>query len=90
MFRPNNHLFDRAQTAELKQFADYFEVAPDDYPTIGHDVWIGANVTLSAQVKVGTGAVISSGALSSGASSASSLEHAATPPSVSGESCPCL
>lgn len=63
MFRPNNHLFDRAQTEELKQFADYFEVAPDDYPTIGHDVWIGANVTLSAQVKVGTGAVIASGAL---------------------------
>lgn len=63
LFRPNNHLFSRTQTAESKEFAHSFDVAPENYPTIGHDVWIGADVTMSPQINVGTGAVIASGAL---------------------------
>lgn len=63
MFRPNNHLFGPAQTKELKDFAHNFHVEPEDYPTVGHDVWIGANVTMSAPINIGTGAVIASGAV---------------------------
>lgn len=33
------------------------------YPVIGHDVWIGQNVTLSMGVKVGTGSVIAANAV---------------------------
>src|SRR5690606_21389214 len=31
-----------------------------DYPTIGHDVWIGENVALALGATIGTGAVIAS------------------------------
>jgi acetyltransferase-like isoleucine patch superfamily enzyme len=33
------------------------------YPVVGHDVWIGQNVTLSMGVKVGTGSVIAANAV---------------------------
>lgn len=55
MFRPRNHLFKDFVTPELRKFSSTFSVVPSAFPEIGHDVWIGANVTLSPKINVGTG-----------------------------------
>lgn len=34
-----------------------------DYPVLGHDVWIGERVTLAMGIRVGTGAVLAAGAV---------------------------
>ncbi|RKS19548.1 acetyltransferase-like isoleucine patch superfamily enzyme [Arthrobacter sp. AG1021] len=58
MFRRNNNLFKEYFTDSLHQHARSYAAATMDYPTIGHDVWIGSNVTISPKVTIGTGAVL--------------------------------
>jgi carbonic anhydrase/acetyltransferase-like protein (isoleucine patch superfamily) len=59
MFRPYNNLFAEYVTDELRQYASDFAVRGDrPYPSVGHDVWIGASVTLAMGIKLGTGCVI--------------------------------
>lgn len=62
-FRPNNNLFKDHLTPELREHARNFRVNPEALPTIEHDVWIGANVTLAPQVLIGTGAIVAAGSL---------------------------
>lgn len=57
-FRPNNHLFRGYRTDELSDFSREFRPAPSTLPVIGHDVWLGADVTLAPGVRIGTGAVV--------------------------------
>lgn len=58
LFRPRNDLFRHHQTTQLRDFSENFTHQPQSMPQIGHDVWIGADVTLSPNVSIGTGAVI--------------------------------
>jgi virginiamycin A acetyltransferase len=48
-----------------KQFLAYpFDIhSGRDYPTIGNDVWIGANVTLAMGITIGDGAVVAAGSV---------------------------
>lgn len=58
-------LLDRAGRAAAPDFArqgfDPRQGQPD--PVIGHDVWIGENVTLALGIRIGTGAVIAAGSI---------------------------
>lgn len=59
LFRPNNKIFNLCQTPNLKGFSENFNPQGNEaFPFIGHDVWIGANVTLRMGITIGTGAVI--------------------------------
>ena len=59
LFRPANNLFKDYATAASKNFASSFSITGGKaYPHIGHDVWIGANCTLSMGISIGTGAII--------------------------------
>jgi acetyltransferase-like isoleucine patch superfamily enzyme len=63
-FRPTNRLFEGLSTPQLRDFAAGFDVSGGKrMPVLGHDVWIGANVTLAMGVRIGTGAVVASGAV---------------------------
>lgn len=57
-FRPRNHLFREFVTAGIEEHAAGYSTTCDLYPRVGHDVWIGENVTISMGVSVGTGAVL--------------------------------
>jgi acetyltransferase-like isoleucine patch superfamily enzyme len=63
-FRPHNRLFARHVTSALREHARSFDAQGAlPYPTIGHDVWIGANVTLAMGITIGHGAVIAYGSV---------------------------
>jgi acetyltransferase-like isoleucine patch superfamily enzyme len=63
-FRPRNKLFERFITPGLAEFAGAFNVlGTKAYPTLGHDVWIGADVTLAMGIRIGTGAIVASGSV---------------------------
>lgn len=57
-FRRRNNLFKDYFTAGLHAHAKEYAAAGVNYPQIGHDVWIGSNVTVSPGIKIGTGAVL--------------------------------
>lgn len=59
-FRPKNNLFKDFMTPGTIEHAAGYSTTGKNYPEIGHDVWIGANVTLSMGIKIGTGAVLAS------------------------------
>lgn len=60
-FRPNNRLFQPYITPGLAAFAETFDVRGGKaFPSLGHDVWIGADVTLAMGIHIGTGAVVAS------------------------------
>ncbi|WP_181272379.1 CatB-related O-acetyltransferase [Brevibacterium sediminis] len=63
LFRPRNNLFQKHQTEAIHEFASKFKHQPQTMPVIGHDVWIGADVTLSPNVEIGTGAVVAAGSV---------------------------
>lgn len=59
LFRPNNNLYAPAQTGAVREFAAEFPImGPAPYPSIGNDVWIGQDVTLSMGIRIGDGAII--------------------------------
>lgn len=58
LFRPRNNLFKEFFTDALHEHARSYPSATLNYPKIGHDVWIGSNVTISPRITVGTGAVL--------------------------------
>lgn len=63
-FRPQNKLFERWQTPGLRAHAAAFDAQGEaPFPTIGHDVWIGANVTLAMGITIGTGSIIAYGSV---------------------------
>ena len=63
-FRPRNKLFQPYVTPSLAEFAATFEVVgAKPYPVVGHDVWIGADVTLAMGIRIGTGAIVASGSV---------------------------
>jgi len=63
-FRPRNRLFKPYITPTLAEYAQRFAVGgTKPYPTLGHDVWIGADVTLAMGIRIGTGAVVASGSI---------------------------
>ena len=55
-YRKNNPL----KISFLKENKDFVEYQPIE---IGHDVWVGARVTIMDGVKIGTGAIVASGAV---------------------------
>ena len=57
-FRPSNHLFRDFATDSIREHAANYSTTSDLYPRIGHDVWVGANVTIAMGVEIGTGAVL--------------------------------
>lgn len=58
-FRPTNGLVQRDVRPELLNKYPFDPVRNGKaYPEIGHDVWIGRDVTLSMGIKIGTGAVL--------------------------------
>lgn len=57
-FRRWNHLFKDFQTDAVREYAQEFSPTNKTYPQIGHDVWIGDNVTISMGVTIGTGAIL--------------------------------
>ena len=58
-FRPHNHLYAEFATDRIRDFAAGFRIGGmRPYPTLGHDVWIGANVTLAMGIRLGTGCVV--------------------------------
>lgn len=63
MFRPNNHLYQPIMTPDVREHARNFKHVPESYPTLGNDVWVGANVTLSPKISIGTGAVVAAGSM---------------------------
>lgn len=64
VFKPRNQLFARWQTPELQAFAAAFDVrGGKPFPVLGHDVWVGANVTLAMGIRIGSGAVVASGSI---------------------------
>jgi len=58
LFRRWNHLFKEFHTEGVREFAEGFSPKGKPYPTIGHDVWIGDNVTMSMGIHIGTGAIL--------------------------------
>jgi len=63
-FRPRNKLFAQYVTPGLSSFASTFNVlGTKPYPVLGHDVWIGADVTLAMGIRIGTGAIVASGSV---------------------------
>ncbi|HSI58658.1 MAG TPA: CatB-related O-acetyltransferase [Ideonella sp.] len=59
LFRPKNLLFTACQTPQVKAFGATFSPAGlKPYPILGHDVWIGHNVTLAMGITVGHGAIV--------------------------------
>jgi virginiamycin A acetyltransferase len=63
-FRPRNKLFQQYITPGLAEFAATFEaIGAKPYPVVGHDVWIGADVTLAMGIRIGTGAILASGSV---------------------------
>lgn len=63
MFRPRNRLYRRVTTPSVREFGERFAHTPGEFPALGNDVWIGANVTLSPKVTIGTGAMIATGSV---------------------------
>lgn len=57
-FRPRNVLFDGLDNDELCRKVKWHVRNHKPWPSIGHDVWIGRDVTLSLGVKIGIGAVL--------------------------------
>lgn len=58
-FRPHNHLWEdilRDTQAPLDPTWDIYGHKP--FPTIGNDVWIGRDVTLSMGITIGNGAIV--------------------------------
>ncbi|SDT24213.1 CatB-related O-acetyltransferase [Microlunatus soli] len=63
LFRPKNQLYAPALTPAVKEYSQTFSVIGDaPYPTIGNDVWIGADVTLAKGIRIGHGAIIAANA----------------------------
>lgn len=62
-FRPQNHLFKDFVTDAVLEHARGYSALHKAYPKIGHDVWIGSNVTMSMGIEVGSGAVLASGSI---------------------------
>ncbi|MBM7848912.1 DapH/DapD/GlmU-related protein [Arthrobacter roseus] len=61
-FRPSNLLFRDYATENIAEYAKSFKASGEKpYPKIRHDVWVGADVTLSMGITIGTGAVIATG-----------------------------
>lgn len=58
LFRRRNHLFKEYFTESLHEHARSYASATLEYPEIGHDVWIGSNVTIAPHITIGTGAVL--------------------------------
>jgi acetyltransferase-like isoleucine patch superfamily enzyme len=59
LFRPKNRLYGPTRTAATREFAEGFTIQGSrPYPVIGHDVWIGAGVTLAMGIRIGHGAVV--------------------------------
>ncbi len=56
-----SRLFHPCQTPAVEAFRSGFSVMGGSYPRIGHDVWIGCDVTLAMNIEIGTGAIIASG-----------------------------
>ena len=64
LFRPANALYAPAVTGAVREFASGFAImGRKPYPQIGHDVWIGQNVTLSMGIRIGHGAIIAADAV---------------------------
>lgn len=59
-FRPRNHIFKGFVTEAIRGHAATYSTTGSAYPRIGHDVWIGSNVTMSMGLEIGTGAVLAS------------------------------
>lgn len=58
-FRPHNHLYAEFASDRVRDFAAGFRIGGTrPYPTVGHDVWIGSNVTLAMGIRLGTGCVV--------------------------------
>ncbi|WP_434923049.1 CatB-related O-acetyltransferase [Glutamicibacter sp. PAEs-4] len=62
LFRRRNNLYNEFFTDALHEYAKSYSAATLSYPKIGHDVWIGSNVTMSPKISVGTGAVLAANA----------------------------
>lgn len=62
LFRRRNNLYKEYFTSALHEHAKCYASATLDYPRIGHDVWIGSNVTISPKITIGTGAVLAANA----------------------------
>ncbi|MEY4564236.1 MAG: hypothetical protein RLZZ618_3513 [Pseudomonadota bacterium] len=63
-FRPTNKLFAAFVTPQVKDFAKNFDIqGGKPFPVLGHDVWIGANVTLAMGIHIGDGAIVASGSV---------------------------
>jgi virginiamycin A acetyltransferase len=63
-FRPTNKLFAPFVTPQVKDFAAEFDIhGGKPFPVLGHDVWIGANVTLAMGIQIGNGAIVASGSV---------------------------
>lgn len=59
-FRPRNALFKDFVTDAIKDHAASYSTTDKPYPRIGHDVWIGSNVTMSMDIEIGTGSILAS------------------------------
>jgi acetyltransferase-like isoleucine patch superfamily enzyme len=57
-FRPHNRLLKGRVPADIADRVGWHVTDRKPYPAIGHDVWIGRNVTLAMGIKIGTGAVV--------------------------------
>jgi virginiamycin A acetyltransferase len=63
-YKVKTRLFERHLTPQIRAQAERFDAhGGQPFPTIGHDVWIGANVTLAMGITVGHGAVIAYGSV---------------------------
>jgi len=55
---PGEHLTDRVSTSTLLYDENPFDILTRKPCTLGHDVWLGCQVTIRRGVTVGTGAVV--------------------------------
>lgn len=63
-YKLKTKLFERHLTPQIRAQAEAFDAyGGQPFPTVGHDVWIGANVTLAMGITVGHGAVIAYGSV---------------------------
>jgi acetyltransferase-like isoleucine patch superfamily enzyme len=62
-FRPNNSLVSEFVTKEQTAQYNWHKFGGKEYPVLGHDVWIGRDVTLCMGIKIGNGAVVAAGSL---------------------------
>lgn len=62
-FRPSNVLVRDFTTAEQTRRYGWDVYGGKPFPTLGHDVWVGRNVTLAMGITIGTGSVIAAGSV---------------------------